>query len=501
MRVRQTTLRPASKQLVLPIEDSSRGGFDPYGAAFCAENSPTERRSQGITLTPEWLVHRMVDLANSLGEFDRVIDPGCATGRFALAACKRFRDASVVGIETHAGLASLAKDAASAQGLGSRLTVLEQDYRSVHLPTIAGRTLFIGNPPYVRHHDIDANWKAWYQREMGRLEITASALAGLHAHFLMRTLQLARRGDAFCFVTSAEWLDTKYGSAMRDLLVKHLCVSEMWLADKSQPIFHDALVSTLVFSGTVGCPVETVKLRQVCEGEHGSSILRTVTRRQMADSSRWSELWSRDEAVSEGQVELGEIFTVHRGQVTGNNALWTYGNAYQEDLPDAVLKPCITRARELFDLHTETLDSTDKLKRVIDIPADWEPRLRGKPAASVIRFLDWCGRHGGHDSYIAAHRKPWYSVRLGPPAPVLMTYMARRSPRFVVNPAQAGILNIAHGLFPRMEMRQSELRRIVTALNSAAMPGAGRIYAGNLIKFEPSDAMRLRFWMPAEGGQ
>jgi adenine-specific DNA-methyltransferase len=220
----------------------------------------------------------------------------------------------------------------------------------------------------------------------------------------------------------------------------------------------------------------------------------------LASSDRWSEFWADRIAAPDGQVELGEVFTVHRGQVTGNNALWTYGKAYHEALPHAVLKPCITRARELFDLGTETLDSTDTLKRIIDVPTDWERRLRGKAAADVGRFLDWCERQGGRDSYIAAHRQPWYSVRLGRPAPVLMTYMARRPPRFVLNAARAGILNIAHGLFPRADLAPSELRRIVWTLNHTIMHSTGRAYAGNLIKFEPSDAMRLRFRMPAEAG-
>lgn len=500
MKLRQTALRSDRMQLVLPIS-GSREAFDPHGAEFCEQNSSQERRSYGITLTPEWLVRRMVNLASRFGEFDRVVDAGCGTGRFALAAAERFRKAMVVGIETHAELVSLAQSAASAHGLTARVNILEQDYRSAELPTLNGRTLFIGNPPYVRHHDIDPDWKGWYQREMARLGIKASALAGLHAHFLLRTLQLTKPGDAFCFVTSAEWLDTKYGAALRDLLVEHLCVAEMWLAEKSEPVFSDALVSTLVFTGTVGSPVEAVRLRRLHRDDQETNTFRTVNRSQLAKSERWSELWAEEVAVDNGQVELGEVFAVHRGQVTGNNALWTYGKAYREELPDAVLKPCVTRARELFDLGTETLDSTDTLKRVVDIPADWEQRLHGKAAADVSRFLDWCERRGGRDSYIAAHRQPWYSLRLGRPAPVLMTYMARRPPRFVLNAARAGILNIAHGLFPRADVAPSELRRIVMALNSAAMLGTGRAYAGNLIKFEPSDAMRLRFRMPAEAGE
>jgi hypothetical protein len=50
----------------------------------------------------------------------------------------------------------------------------------------------------------------------------ASTLAGLHLHFFVRTLQLARSGDFGAFITSAEWLDVNYGDALRRLLADRL---------------------------------------------------------------------------------------------------------------------------------------------------------------------------------------------------------------------------------------------------------------------------------------
>ena len=40
-------------------------------------------------------------------------------------------------------------------------------------------TAFIGNPPYVRHHDISEDWKTWYASKFAGFGIKASALAGL----------------------------------------------------------------------------------------------------------------------------------------------------------------------------------------------------------------------------------------------------------------------------------------------------------------------------------
>jgi predicted RNA methylase len=489
------TARAEPAQLAMPLLDRD-GHFDSFGRDYCLDHSAEQRRAMGVTLTPEWLVRWMLGCASVQGQFDRVIDPGCGTARFALMAAQRWPHARVIGIEALPELAALARRAISETRLGHRVDIEEADFRGLEASPGTGKTLYIGNPPYVRHHDVDARWKDWYRVEMARLAIDASALAGLHAHFLLKTALLARPGDAFCYVIPAEWLDTGYGDALRQLLAgDRLPVAEMWLADKDEPIFDGALVSSVVIAGRVGEPTEKVRLGRLAES--GAQPLRTVPRIKLAACARWSEFWHEARAVGTG-VEVGEIFEVRRGQVTGNNALWVYGSGYRDALPAEVLRPTVTRARELLDLDEAVLRDSSLLKRVIDLPADWSESLDEGGAQQTKEFLKWAEQHGGHASYIARHRKPWFRVRLGAPAPILMTYMARRPPRFVRNMASAAILNIAHGLYPRQPMAAADLDAAVRALNDAADIRDGRAYAGNLVKFEPGDAMRIRFAWPAQ---
>ncbi len=44
----------------------------------------------------------------------------------------------------------------AAAGLGNRAEIILSDYRTIHLPAAGGKTLFIGNPPHVRHHQLDS---------------------------------------------------------------------------------------------------------------------------------------------------------------------------------------------------------------------------------------------------------------------------------------------------------------------------------------------------------
>jgi hypothetical protein len=192
--------------------------------------------------------------------------------------------------------------------------------------------------------------------------------------------------------------------------------------------------------------------------------------------------------LPEGYIELGELVSVHRGAVTGANKVWVQPrNAV--DLPDAVLFPSVTRARELFLAGERLLDEAN-LKVVVDIPIDLE-LFDGIDREQVDRFLQTARDKRADEGYVASNRRAWYSVGLREPAPVLATYMARRPPAFVRNDVAARHINIAHGLYPRVRMDGTQLDLLAQHLRTAVTLGQGRTYAGGLTKFEPREMERI----------
>ena len=91
----------------------------------------------------------------------RVVDPGCGSGRYILAALRAFPHAVGLASDLDPYATLMTRANARVLGLESRLKVIVGDYRALRLPKIEGVTLFLGNPPYVRHHNIDARWKTW----------------------------------------------------------------------------------------------------------------------------------------------------------------------------------------------------------------------------------------------------------------------------------------------------------------------------------------------------
>src|SRR5207248_1389527 len=108
-----------------------------------------------------------------------------------------------------------------------------------------------------------------------------------------------------------------------------------------------------------------------------------------------------------GYVELGELCQVHRGTVTGRNAVWVTSSDDQR-LPTSVLVPTVTRARELFEAG-DVLKTSGHLRRVIDLPRDLDS-LDEQARLAVDRFLRDAKRAGAATGYIASNRKSWWSV-------------------------------------------------------------------------------------------
>ena len=146
---------------LVELRDSMAIGDDPLGEAFCRLRSGETRRRQGAVYTPRAIVDAMVNWADQHAAESappvRIVDPGAGSGRFLLAAARKFPKASLVAIEIDPLAVLLLRANARLLGVENRLTVLEQDFRSVDLPLVKGATLFLGNPPYVRHHDISSN--------------------------------------------------------------------------------------------------------------------------------------------------------------------------------------------------------------------------------------------------------------------------------------------------------------------------------------------------------
>ena len=472
------------------LRDEIRAGGDPLGEVFSKLRRPEVRRGLGATYTPPAIVEAMLAWASETGAPARVVDPGAGSGRFLLGAAKRFKSAELIGVEIDPLAAAVARGNLAAAGVGDRAWIVFGDYRTESGFGGGGRTLFVGNPPYVRHHMIEPRWKEWLARRAGELSLPLSQLAGLHVYFLLATALRAKDGDYGAFITAAEWLDVNYGALVRKLFLGRLGGQGIVVIEPDATPFPDAATTAAITSFRVVSRPRSVRLRRVKRLEDLTDLGggRLVRRERLESERRWSRLTYGTRECPEGFVELGELCRVHRGQVTGANKVWIAGDDAGA-LPESVLFPSVTKARELFAAGG-VLSDPSKLRQVVDLPEDLET-LGSEERRAVNRFLRRARRLGAHKGYVARHRRAWWSVGLREPAPILATYMARRAPAFVRNLASARHLNIAHGLYPREPLDEQVLSGLIDYLSTRTSIIDGRTYAGGLTKFEPGEMERL----------
>ena len=339
-----------------------RGG-DPLGEFFVESVSPGDRRAHGATFTPSWLIDLQLDQIAGKCAPVRVVDAGAGTGRYALRAARRWPRATVIAVERDPALAEAIR--INAQATGVKIQILCGDYLSITLPPLDGVTAFVGNPPYVRHHDISPQDKAWYSSEMAGLRLPHSQLAGLHVYFYLKSYLLSKPGDVGCIVSAAEWMETNYGQSMR-LLFCLMGGESLIRVHPSERIFHDALTTSVIVTWSIGAKGD-VNVCDLALRAVQSQFL--VKREQLRAFPKWPGYGHAVPPHLEVQPVLGDYFRINRGQVTGCNEIWIATRETGRLIPRRYLFPCVTNAMEIINA-TGILRDASRLRRVIDLPAD-----------------------------------------------------------------------------------------------------------------------------------
>lgn len=480
---------PASTANARRVRAAIRDGSDPFGDALCALRSPDERRSLGAFYTPPEIVLPMVSWVFEQRP-QRLIDPGCGSGRFSVAATKWNRSINILAIDLDPVATILTRAALAAVGARNP-RVLQADYLTVNIPRITARTAFVSNPPYVRHHGLDANTKARALALATKAGYRISGLAGLHALFYLVTLaKHGRRGDVGSFITSAEWLDVGYGSVIRNMFTKGLGGRSLAVYDPEAVPFKDAMTTAAITTFCIGEETNVTRLQPIIDTTRPlllEDVGYDIERTALAHSPRWSP-FLRNIKGEVPEKTIGEIFRVSRGQVTGANKYFVMTRRQAREYGiEPFCIPVVSSARELFSANGVVRDTPERMVGLA-VPAD----LNVAEHPQLAAYLHSGKSAGIHQGYVASRRRPWYAVTY-PRPPVVATYMARQAPVFARNPDGLGLLNIAHGLHPRRPLEPVVLDRIVAALNATRTTfiGRGRTYHGGLEKFEPREMEAL----------
>lgn len=483
-------------------------------AELDAQKNAKARNVLGQFATPTALARDVLAYGLSLlpaGEAVRFFDPAIGTGSFysALGSVCDGRDvawAAGFEIDHHYG------DPARALWERTPLRYSMGDFTSQKPPAKDSdrSNLLICNPPYVRHHHINADQKGALQAASElACGVRVKGLSGLYCYFMALAHPWMSAGGIGGWLIPSEFMDVNYGAAIKSYLSTKVTLLRIHRFDPNDVQFDDALVSSAVVWFRNSPP----PANHMVEFTYGGSLLSPATSRSvplgaLSPTEKWTRYPSHMDVVRRDGATVGDLFKISRGIATGDNSFFLMSpeKAAALGIPDEFLRPILPSTRyvpqdeiladergwPILDKQLLLLNcrmGEDQLRR--EHPKVWEYFEGGKKGETPVA-----------DRYLCRARKPWYSQESRAASPLLCTYMGRsdregKPPfRFFLNHSEAIAGNVYLMLYPKpalqaqLSKQPTLLRQIWSYLNQlepAALLGEGRVYGGGLHKMEPKE--------------
>ena len=160
--------------------------------------------------TPEKIISFFWEIVSShRSELKNIVDLGAGNGRFAIHSKLKYQ--SYTGYEIDGrriGEIPLPENAVIKKRCGFEIDSGDYD-------------LCLGNPPYVRHHDIETDWQEKVSEQLERrLEIRLKRTANLFALFLAQALNITKQDGLVAQIIPYEWVARPSTEPIRELIKK-----------------------------------------------------------------------------------------------------------------------------------------------------------------------------------------------------------------------------------------------------------------------------------------
>ncbi len=466
-------------------------------------------REKGQFWTPDWIAEPMVEyvLADKGGI---LFDPAVGTGAFFRAAkviaSEKDLSVSFVGMEIDPTILSQALENGLEQDDISSIKIADF---VIHPPQAKFHAI-VANPPYIRHHRLDPEKKA-YLKQLA-LQIVGRPLdgrAGLHVYFLVRALSILEENGRLAFIMPADTCEGKFAPSLWNWIAKNFALDAVVTFSPEATPFPNVDTNPLIFFIRKASP--NPQFLWVKCYRPATSSLKDWVRSGYKDETRRDLLvvmrdlkeglstgLSREPFVSHNfKYVLGDFVKVMRGIATGANDFFfmTVEKARQLEIPQEYLIRTIARTRDILgdEITFETIKMLERRGRPTLLLS-----LKGNDVEvfpdSIKRYLLEGERLGLPKRPLIAQRKPWYKMEVRVPPPFLFAYLGRRNSRFIRNTAGVVPLTGFLCIYPQNNGEEN-LEKIWKILNHpdtrANLSKIGKSYGNGAIKVEPRLLERL----------
>lgn len=377
-------------------------------------------------------------------------------------------------------------------------------------------TAIVGNPPYVRHHQLDRDL---YGRARATIEAEGFALSGrasYWAYFVLHSLKLLAHGGRMAMVLPGALVHSDYGEYVRRQVVARFEGVRVVLVQDH--MFSDADEETvLLLAWGFGAPHSTYEVVDASGADASELDLGSLTPALAVtqhDPAREEpailQCLLRPEALDvllrlqlrQDVIRLGDWTRVSIGVVTGANAVFVVNDrvARATEVPSCRLGRTIQHASHLrglvlTDEDVQSLSQSGKATKLLLLSPDGDelpPKLK--------EYLERAESRGVHLRSHCRSRNPWYCLEDATVPPAFLTYMAGTSPRMVINRAGSTCTNAIHRLSWLGDRDERDWERVtlgsLTSLFRLSCELEGRSYGGGVLKVEPKEARVLSVPVP-----
>lgn len=408
-----------------------------------------QQLSRSQVVTPPSLVDYTWEVVRSRRPvLDRVLDAGAGDGRFALSG----HYARYVGIE-------LDKSRIAGVHLPSSCELLHgcafRHYSGEY-------DACVGNPPYVRYHDIEQHWRSKvFKRFKRTLGIDLDGRCNLFLYFICLGLERTHSEGLVAMIVPYEWVCRPSAKPIRDFIrdrswdvdVQRLCYPPF------KGVLTTACITVIDKTSTTG----RWTYRDVDSGHSPSRARRTpLPERRQLLYEKSEQAWAL-RGLSPGSQK---IFTLTEGERVH------FGIERQD------VFPCVTSLRNVHK-DVSTL-SQDVFKRNwIDAGRKcWLIKSHAaKVSARVLRYLEAVPPEN-RDTATCNARSPWYRFKLHPVPEILASSaFVGQTPKFLLNPIGAHAVGTVYGVHADPSTNLDELLSFLRSSNISRriVPHAGRL--------------------------
>lgn len=370
--------------------------------------------------------------------------------------------------------------------------------------------LVIGNPPYIRHNNFNADQKATVGEWMVKNEVKLNGRSSLWAYFILHGMNFLKAGGRAAWVLPGSFLSAKYSKEVRRLIASNFqSVTAITLTER---IFKtegtEEITVILLAEGYSKAPLNTT-FDFICLDsiDELSAYLQREQTQQAAsraaigygmipDKSMCALLALAEDVQSKS---FGSVAEIQIGVVTGNTKFFIKPMSEWKKLgiDKRHLQYILPRSLWLKGIRVTKDDSAAHVSsdiRCLALDSPKRPR-----ATSLKSYLSTYSESDIKTNSTFARRSPWFSFLDNQIPHAFLVFMTDAGPRLVINEASANCTNSLYRVTLKDEAHV-DIKIVAISLCStfsqlsAESLGHGR--GSGALKLEPSDAAKISLFLP-----